>query len=305
LIRKRKSNCKFLLATLVSAISIFGLNQFDRNIKAADSVTVEPVTTTVSTNMLNVDTAIVTKAEVKNMIGKDQQISVKFTGLPENENLFAVLVDEVAGGVIESKFLDKNDSVTFSNIKEFIKIPGIHLYKQNANDPDFVLRKENFVASTSYLMPYVKKLVDNGGLGENSNKMKAYKGNGALYDQVPEGVLYTTTIPQVYSFAIPANTLPFIDGAADLDAGDILAAVIAEDESGKTLDVRQWVSTNYNEKTGTNKNLCRFEFLLPQGTKNVQIHLYKYGLFEENFLCKYIGNINKKTATNYTIYPTS
>ena len=301
MISKRKSNCKFLLATLVSAISIFGLNQFNGNVKAADSVTVEPVTTTVDTNMLNVDTAIITKAEVKNMVGKDQQISVKFTNLPSNENIFAVLVDEVAGGVIESKFLDKNDSVTFSNIKEFIKIPGIHLYKQNSDDPDFVLRKENFVASTSYLMPYVKKLIENGGLGEKSNNIKAYRGNGALYDQVPEGVLYTTTIPQVYSFAIPANTLPFIEGTSGVDASDILAAVIAEDESGRTLDVRQWVSTDYNENTGTNKNLCRFEFLLPQGTKSVQIHLYKHALLEGNFLCKYIGTLNKQVANKYTI----
>lgn len=295
-----KTRCKLFMAVLFSTVSIFGLNKIEPNVKAADTINVEPVTTTVKTNMLNVDTAIITKADVKNMVGKNQEISVKFSDLPStDEKIFAVLVDEIAGGVIQSKFLESNNSVTFSDIKEFIKIPGIHLYKQGASDPDFLLRKENFVASTSYLMPYVKKLTNNGGL--ESNKVKAYRGNGTLYENVPDATLFTTTIPNVYSLALPMNILPLIEGTKGIDASDILAAVIAEDENGNAVDVRQWVSTDYNELEGTDKYLCRFEFLLPPGTKNLQVHLYKHGLFKEDFLCKYLIKLNKQAATNYTI----
>ena len=53
------------MAVLFSTVSIFGLNKIEPNVKAADTINVEPVTTTVKTNMLNVDTAIITKADVK------------------------------------------------------------------------------------------------------------------------------------------------------------------------------------------------------------------------------------------------
>ena len=258
---KRKYNCKFLIAILVSAVSMCGLKHIGSNdVKAADNCTINPITTTASINMLNVDSAVITKAEVKNIIGKDQQISVRFTNLPKDGKIFAVLVDEIAGGVVDSKFVDNNDSVNFTKVPEFIKLPGIHLYKQGAKDPDFLIRKENFIASTSYLMPFVRDLSTNGGLGENSNTLKAYRSNGIIYEYVPDAILFSTTLPQVYSFALPMNTLSFVEGTKGVSASDIFAVVIAEDESGKPLDVRQWVATDYEEDNGPDKYLCRFEF---------------------------------------------
>jgi len=301
----KKSNLKLLLTTFgVLTASFFSLNSCDFA-KAAepDLVNVESVTTQVQTNMLNVDTAIITKASVTKMLGKNQDVSVTFANVPETTNkVFAVLVDVIAGGVIQAQYLDSNNMVKFTNIPEYIKIPGIHLYEQSPTDPDFVLRKENFIASTSYLLPYGKKIENNGGLvvsgsQKPANEVFPYKGDGTVYPNVPSATLFTTTIPNVYSLAIPKNFLLLIDGAKDLLASNLLAAVIAEDENKNTLEVRQWVSTDYNE----NDNFCRFEFLLPDKAKNVQIHLYKYGLFEENFLCKFLATIDKQAATNYTL----
>lgn len=302
----KKDNSKFLILFTSLIVSTFGLNGVKATSLSSvtadgpsvvssepaptqekDSIDVEAATTTVSTNMLNVDTAIITKPKVKTMIGKNNEISAQFSDIPEtDEKIFAVLVDEVAGGVVDSKFLDSNNKVTFSNIGKFLRIPGIHLYKQGENDPDFLLRKENFIASTSYLMPYIKK-TRRSQAADGSRSLIAYKGDGTTYEGVPDAKLFATTFKDVYSVALEEDTLSKIESKSGLGAKDILAAIIAEDENGNTLDVRQWVSTDYSETTGTDKKLCRFEFAVPAGTKNVQVHLYKDALMEGNFLCKF------------------
>ncbi len=304
---EKKKNRNLLAVSLFLSSIIIGLNtpkisaqETNFGDTSPDVVNVEPVTSTVSTNMLNVNSAVITKANVQRIEGKNQDIKVKFSDVPQvEEKIFAVLVDEIVGGVIQAQYLDENNSVEFKNVMEYIKIPGIHLYKQSPEDPDFTLRKYNFIASTSYLMPYGKKITNNGGL--ETPLVNAYKADGTQYgSSTPQAQLYTTTVPNVYSLAIPSNFFSYIDNGSGVNASNVLAAVISyesEDTTKQPVDVRQWVSTNYNESG----YICRFEFLLPEGVKNIQVHLYKEGLYENTFLCKFLIDIEKQAATNYSL----
>jgi hypothetical protein len=163
----------------------------------------------------------------------------------------------------------------------------------------FAIRSYNFIASTSYLMPYGRFISNNGGL--EGNKATAVKADGTQYgSDVPQATLYTTTVPQVYSLAIPKEFFSKIENASDVKAKNVLAAVISYSDSDDTkapVDVRQWVSSDYSEEG----NICRFDFLLPENVKNIQVHLYKDGLYENNFLCKFLMDIEKKPATNYSL----
>lgn len=300
----KKTNVKLAAVFLAVSLTFLGLtaNNFAKaeEVKPTE-VTVNAVTSTVSTNMLDVNTSVITEVTLQNLVGKNQEIRAKFSDLPKcEEKIFAVLVDAAAGGVIDCKYLE-DKSVTFSNIAEYIKIPGIHLYKQGFNDPEFLLRKENFIASTSYLMPYGKKINNNGGL--TSFNLTACRGNGSQYDvqSVPQATLYTTTVPDVYSFALPSTIFKNISGAEKLTAKDIFAVIIADDENGKPVEVHSVVSTDYNESSSDPSYLCRFEFLLPKGIKNFQVHIYKKALYEENFVCKFLGAIDKQPATSYNL----
>ena len=299
---KKRTNRRFLAVSLFLSSMIIGLTtpKISAEETTPDTVNVEAVTSTVKTNMLNVHSAVITKASVEKIEGKNQDIKVKFDDVPQvKEKIFAVLVDEIVGGVIDADYLDSNNSVEFKNVKEYIKIPGIHLYKQSPDDKEFVIRDYNFIASTSYLMPYGKLILNNGGL--EGNKATAYKADGTQYgSDVPQATLYTTTVPQVYSLAIPKDFFSKIGNASDVKAKNILAAVIsyADSDDKKTpVDVRQWVSSDYSEDS----NICRFDFLLPKDVKNIQVHLYKDGLYENNFLCKFLMDINKSPATNYSL----
>lgn len=299
---KKRTNRRFLAVSLFLSTMIIGLTtpKISAEETTPDTVNVEPVTSTVSTNMLDIHSSVITTAKVERIEGRNQDVKVKFDNVPQvEEKIFAVLVDEIAGGVIQAQYLDANNSVEFKNVMEYIKIPGIHLYKQSPTDEDFVLRSYNFIASTSYLMPYGKPILNNGGL--EGNKATAHKADGTEYSaDIPKATLYTTTVPQVYSLAIPTNFFSYIDNGNGVNAGNILAAVISyesDDTTKNPIDVRQWVSTNYGEAG----NLCRFDFLLPEKVKNVQVHLYKEGLYENNFLCKFLININKEAATNYSL----
>lgn len=299
---KKRTNRRFLAVSLFLSGMIIGLStpKISAEETTPDTVNVEPVTSTVSTNMLNVHSAVITTAKVEKIEGRNQDVKVKFDNVPQiEEKIFAVLVDEIVGGVIQAQYLDENNSVEFKNVMEYIKIPGIHLYKQSPTDEPYAIRDYNFIASTSYLMPYGKVILNNGGL--EGNQVSAYKANGTEYGaDVPKATLYTTTVPQVYSLAIPTNFFSYIENGNGVNAENILAAVISyesEDTSRKPVDVRQWVSSNYSEAG----KLCRFDFLLPEGVKNVQVHLYKDGLYENNFLCKFLVKINKEAAINYSL----
>ena len=296
---KKRTNLKALAISLFLSSIIISFNSptiLAREETINDTVDVQAVTTNVKTNMLDVNSSVITTANVQRIEGKNQDVKVTFADLPQiPEKIFAVLVDEIEGGVIQQAFLDENNSVEFKNVIEYIKIPGIHLYKQSPTDPDFILRKENIIASTSYLMPYGKKILNNGDLGKPI--VSAYNADGIKYENVPTALLYTTTVPQVYSLSIPKNFFDNIDSG--VTAKNVLAAVICytDDNKATPIDVRQCVSSDYEEQ----KKLCNFEFLLPEGVKDIQIHLYKDGLYKEKFLCKFLININKQAANNYSL----
>ena len=286
---KKKINNKVLAASLFISSIIIGFNspktlatkKSEPVVSEIDTIDIQSNTTTVSTNMLDINSSVITTANVQKIEGKDQDMKVTFTNLPNvTEKIFAVLVDEKTNGVSQSKFLDANNSVEFKNIVDYVDIPGIHLYKQSPTDPDFTVRRENFIASTSYLMPYIKK-IPNDGLAT------AHKADETKYGtDVPKIKIDSTTDPQIYSLIIPKKFFSKIDNGSDVTAKNVLAAVLSfsdEDFNKTPVDVRQWVASDYNEKNNT----CRFDFLLPNEVKNIQIHLYKNGLYEDKFLCKF------------------
>ena len=327
-----KKNSKLLIVFMSLAVSMFGFNSMDKN---ASALSFQEVTqdesvgqvyfqeSGISANMLNIDTAVITDVRVESVSGNDSGITMKFSNLPNiSEKIFAVLVDEAAGGVIQSKYLDGSNSVTFDIMPDSIKVPGVHLYKQGANDEPFLLRRENFIASTSYMMPKLRSSLSSastrygGPLDGNGAPLytplieERSKGSSFSQSLTDYGLLNILTTPNSFVFDFPLSTLNVIEGASGLEASDILAAVIAEDGNGNTLDVRQWVATQYVVSSGSEtkalvdgefvqeRKKCRFEFILPSSAKVVQIHLYKHGLFKENFLCKYLFNV-----TNGSLQP--
>ena len=308
-----KKNYKLLIVFMSLAVSMFGFSSMDKNnvnasVVIDDIVPAEPhgQGSEIGLNMLNIDTAIITDVRVESVSEDASGITMKFSNLPNiSEKIFAVLVDEAAGGVIQSKYLDGSNSVTFDIMPDSIKVPGVHLYKQGANDEPFLLRRENFIASTSHMMNSTRNVIDISGY---TKSVSALDGNGniitaeeipskaAVQPTVPKGVLTCLPSENVFSFDFSLTTLNYIEGISGLDAPDILAVVIAEDENGNTLDVRQWVATQYKvsvpikgsvSESSQRTTDCKFDFMLPSAAKKVKIHLYKHGLFKENFLCKY------------------
>ncbi len=292
---KKKINNKVIVASLFLSSIIISFNSpkiLATNINSGVNSDTAVHTSTVSTNMLATNSSIIIPTCIQKLEGKDRDIKVTFTNLLNiKEKLFAVLVDERAGGVFQSKFLDSNNSVEFKNILRYVSIPGIHLYKQSPTDKDFTMRKENFVASSSYLMPYVEKIT-------NSGLITARKENAMKYgSEVQQVKLDSTTDPQIYSLRIPRNFFnQYLNNCGHAVAKNILAAVISYPDNNydnTPLEVKQWVSTDYNETD----DMCRFEFLVPEGTKDVQVHLYKDGLYEDKFICKFYIHLNEFKPT--------
>ncbi len=291
---KQKINRKILTISLLLSSFIFGLSSQKilatnaNETSTNDTINIKSDVTTVITNMLDENSSLITKASVNKIEGQDQTIKATFESLPD-EKIFAVLVDEAAGGAFQFKFLDKNNSVEFKDVKHYVNIPGIHLYKQSSTDPDFLIRPENFIASTSYLMPYVQKVT-------NTDSATACKADGSKYDEtVPKAKLDSTTDPQIYSLIIPKDFFSKIENGSDVTAKNVLAAVISYSDDNydkKPLEVKQWVSSDYTET----ENTCKFDFLVPAGTKNILVHLYKDGLYEEKFLCKFCMELKKVKA---------
>ncbi len=289
---KQKTNFKVLAASLFISSIIIGLNSPKTlTISSADSDIISDDTqpdsgtntTTVSTNMLDVNSSIITTANVQKLEGTDQSIKITFADLPKiPEKIFAVLVDERTCGAFQLKFLDSNNSVEFTNVVDYVSVPGIHLYKQSPTDPDFTIRKENFIASSSYLMPHVEKIENKGLATAHNNKAQKYG------SEVPRVKMDLTSDPQVYSLRIPKDWFPKINNGSDANAKNVLAVVLSFYEnsfSRGTLknEIKQWVATDYNEEDNT----CRFDFSIPNGVEDFQVHLYKDGLYEDKFLCKF------------------
>lgn len=326
MIKKYKLKGQYLIASCLLAIILCSFKEnFMANVKAvagevvaaADDPTPTPTestidvtcsSTTVKQNMLNTDSAVITDTRVLSAVGNNQSLTVSYTktGLPTENKVIAVLLEPASGGVVESKFLDANKSVKFENIPDYIKRPQIHLYKQSPDDPEYLLRKENFIAKHSYLMPYVPKITNNGDL--TMFTIPATNGEGVAYEatSVPASTLYTTTVFNIYSLMLPANFMTSlssagVDAAANLKNEDVFAVVIAQDEEGNEIGRQSVVSTVYSNPDETTTNFCRFEFILPYGAKQAQIHLYKNELKGPNFLCKFLCNIQKTPAINYSL----
>jgi hypothetical protein len=273
----------------------------------ADSVNVPDVSTLGSCrqNMLNTDSAVITDANCSAIFSKNRTLTANYQNLPVNlasGKVIAVLVDEYVapGTAYMSKFLDQNGSVTFENIDVAVKLPQIHLYKQNPGDPDYLLRKENFIAKNMFPMSYVKNLTNNGGL-TGQNLLTTYNGDTQSMDGAlaPAGkpVIYKTTVPHLYSISLPIGYLANLNpNWGGLTPGQIFGVLIAEDEKGNAQKVSSVVSSNYY----TNE-FCRFDFIVPDGLNNFQFHLYKDILLKENFLCKYRVTVSNQEGSQYQL----
>ena len=287
-------------AVEVSVTPSAGVTQAESSIDITNSLT------KVTQNMLNTDSAVITDAQVNYVQGENQSITAVYKNLPKDEKIIAVLVDAMEGGAVTSQFLDGDGKVTFSGVKECLKIPQIHLYKQNPQDPDYLLHRENFIAKNTYLMPYIIDITNNAGLSRF--EIPTSSASGSIYNTqiVPSCTLYTTSVVNIYSLALPFTYFSSLaraglDIANGIKPEDVFAVIIAQDAAGGEICRKSVVSTKYliPSLRGAVGSFCRFEFLLPRATKTVQLHIYKKSLHTPNFLCKLLFEIQKAPATAY------
>jgi len=279
---------------------------FATNPENADNVSVPSVSNGPAVqNMLQGNSVIIDNASVSAIYGENNSLTATYSNLPVSlagNKVIAVLVDEYVapGTAYMSQFLDENGMVTFQNIDPAVKLPQIHLYKQDPADPDYTLRAENFISKNMFLMPYVKPLTNNGGYA-NENALNAYGNNSERIDMIltsqGKAKLETTTVPNLYSLQIPSNYFSTINKDwSGIQPSSLFGIVLAEDPYGNVTKQFSVVSTNYNVN-----EFCRFEFMLPEGTTNFQFHIYKDSLVRENFLLKYMTTINKANALQYSL----
>jgi len=298
----------FALGTVALLIGLISASQKSSavNPTTADTVSVPSVSNGPAVqNMLQGSSAVIAGASVSAIYGENNTLTATYKNLPvslSSDKVIAVLVDEymAPGTAYMSQFLNENGVVTFQNIDPAVKLPQIHLYKQDPADPDFTLRGENFIAKNSFPMPYVKSLSNNGGFS-NENALNAYGNNSERIDMIltPAGQakLETTTVPNLYSLEIPSNYFSIINKDwVGIQPSSLFGVVLAEDGHGNLTKQFSVVSTNYSVN-----EFCRFEFMLPEGTKNFQFHIYKDSLVKDNFLLKYMTTINKTDAAQYSL----
>ncbi len=133
---------------------------------------------------------------------EDNKVYCSFKDLPQPKKLeyikkrcFAVLIDGIKGP-IDYKFLEKQDGV---NGECSFTIPinsdclEVHVYGQDDNDPDFLLREENFLCKSKFFssyatLAYIKKI-------ENCVKYYDRKGNLIPLSNV---YVYQSGIPNIY-----------------------------------------------------------------------------------------------------------
>lgn len=307
--RRKKLNKKLpFLMVAITSLCFMSANLTNKTVLADElepSVVEVPAVTngTCRQNMLNTDSAVITNAKCSAIFSKNRTLTATYENLsPElsSGKIIAVLVDQYVapGTAYMTKFLDEKNQVTFENIDIAVKLPQIHLYKQSPNDPDYLLRPENFIAKNMFPMSYVKNITNNGGL-TNQNIITTYNGETQKMDDgfSPAGkpILYRTTIPNLYTISIPKSYFVNLKPAwGGLTPGEIFGVIIAEDFAGNPIQIQSVVSSDYYDN-----EFCRFNFVIPEGLKNFQFHIYKNILQTDNFLCKYLITVINQEAKQY------
>lgn len=326
---KNRTNLKFVATVLFLSSFIFSLNTIKTSATATGNVvTVPPITSNFETNTLNIDTAIVvpyTESKLEGVdnvvkakiVEKNQGVKVTFSNvpsIPEGDRLFAVMVDAVyydkdgtGNKIISKQYLDENNSVTFDNVPEYIKIPGIHLYIERSEDhyiDPMPIFPWNFVASTSCLMPYA--LEDGDGSVVDVTDDKEDESGKPIVIAKGGAKIYATTVPCIYSLKIPKSVIEayynYKPGAKkeEIKPENIFAAVLSNDIHGDHNDrgdygegTRQWVSIVEEDTVNgdtDDPDFCKFKFLVPGApnlpTSDFEVHLYNKILEKENFLFK-------------------
>lgn len=298
---KNNNICKHILAITAYIFTSIALTE-NTQIKASDTNNLEVkfLKNSFVCNTLNTNSAGVVGNIYANVDGVGPNLTLKYANIPyDGRKVIAVLVDHIMGGGFDYAFLDDNWTVKFTNIPPYIKQPQVHLYKQNPEDPDFLLHEENFIAKSYCLMPSIIRISNNGGL--DIGRAPALDGDSKVITGCNTFGFLTTTAPDLYCVVMPFDdVLKYLPGGSTITVNDIFGVVIAEDDEGNPLEVNSVNISNYNAEDGPiGKEGCRFEFLLPEKATRLQLHLYKNELLTENYLCKFFFKLDKKPATSY------
>lgn len=312
MLNNKKLNGKILTTAIFATLSLILMEQKNTNISASQNpyqVSVDYKThesSSATQNMLNTDSAILTDTSVSNISIVGNQITTQFANLPDTGGLkiIGVLVDSIFNGEVAKEFLSGN-TVTFQNVPEVLKVPEIHLYRQGEGDPALLLRPENFISKTSFSMPYVKNVYNNGGLTPQA-KIPTLDSSGVAYsitstdtNYVSPCTLNSTFVPNAYKLVLPSDYLTTLGAqigkAAGLTANQLMAVIIEQDNLGNKILEHNVDSIQVASST----DLCYFPIKLSDQTSSIQVHFYANGLLSENFLSKLFINITKSTPTSY------
>lgn len=149
----------------------------------------------------------------------DEKIYCEFDGLPkaprqenQKDKFFAVLIDRVKGPV-DFQFLDENFKCTLTPpyFSDFLEV---HVYAQNNDDPDFLLREENFLCKTKFLAAndglFYAKNTSNVVISYYPNKEERFPG-----DVSKRGSIWQKATPNIYIFGdfvkINTHTVAYLE----------------------------------------------------------------------------------------------
>lgn len=206
-----KKSFSVLFATIL--ISIFTIN---KNIKtnvgfcASDIINSPSLKRSFERYFINEGSIAMTYCPVGetghcNLKFNDGMVHCQFKDIPQpkkrellRKRYFAVLLDGVKGP-IDYKFLEKdgvNGECSF-NIPINSDCLEIHIYGQGENDPDFLLREENFLCKSKFFSAYVTLAY----LKKIENCVEYYDRDGVLLPEVKLPI-YQSGIPNIYAIDV-------------------------------------------------------------------------------------------------------
>lgn len=209
----------------------------------------------------------------------EEKINCQFFNLPrtprpedQREKLFAILIDSKEGP-IDFQFLDKNLKCILTS-KSSSESLAIHIYMQNDDDPDFLLREKNFLCKTKFL-PFKDNLLYKKYY---KDVVTRYKKSGTD-DKTKFGSIWTKSTPNTYSFGKFRNSNLDYIGVMEFPNGEH-KEMSYEDRVIPSCAFSTQEQEQQGEEYIMPSDENYFNFKIPEDVKEVNIKIYNFSTYK-------------------------
>ncbi len=224
------------------------------------------------------ESSITGNATYMNVDFDGDKVNLKFSDIPQVGELlkfknkyFAVLIDSVKGPVDHKLIIKEGEyGVCSFNIPKEFSYLDVHVYGQDENDPDFLLREENFLCKAKFLSSY-----------GTFSYLKKQDNCVFYYDQ--DGELNERQKPTIYQSIIPNF---FIIGPLERAPLNYNFFAVLDLPNGKNDEVQyedrvfmsSLVNPSFNDSQGANNALTKrgkyLYFKVSEDVNDVSLKLY-------------------------------